>query len=673
METDQLARTRAQVLAENRETVQQNLILRLAQQDMSSSLFSFLGYGPQAFLLSEVVPGTFLWGWLALLVTAEMSGVLICRTLRRSFDDPAKRKFWLAAFTLNLLINGGVWGSAILLPGVAQAPGSWPLQLVFIGVVAISSTQVLAMRASALAAYTFGMLAPTMALGLMGAIPYSFGLAGLGLSVMCQIYGWTNRKLVLESIAAELIIRKEKEAAEAANRAKSVFLSNMSHELRTPLNSILGYTQLLSRQDNLTRSQQRQLNVMRASGQHLLTLIDDILDLSKIEAQKMEISPAPFSPVDLLEQVVDIMRPRATQKGLVLSLGYDSALPALLLGDEKRVRQILLNLLVNAIKFTALGSVTLRASYSPDTESLCCEVVDTGIGIPEARLEEIFQPFTQLASDLQGREGVGLGLTICRRLAAMMDGTVSASSQPEVGSCFRFVGVLQTASARTPETAANAQRIRGYHGNVKRVLVVDDNPVNASLLQDTLEPLGFRTQTAGDGHHAMELLLASPPDLVLLDLVMPGRDGMEIAHELRRHPELEAVRIVGISATLTDSQRKQAFMEACDAFLPKPVQIDALLDVIGRLLALTWETDEGVDSNREATRRVALTAEMLGEVPAELRQRLGDATLSLDASQIMALIPSLRSIDAVLAEVLTQHVRRHDFQSILNAVGDERA
>ncbi|HEX5393218.1 MAG TPA: histidine kinase dimerization/phospho-acceptor domain-containing protein [Rhodocyclaceae bacterium] len=306
---------RPYVLCENREAVQRELIGRLAKQEMASGLFSFLGYGPQAFLLANTVSHNFLWTWLALVVVGEMSNATICFFLQKSGDQPTRSKRLMLLLTCTLAFSGSVWGSVILLPGVMDNLTIWALQQVAIGVVAIASTQALAANPGCLAAFTLGILGPTILSGLSGGhIPFPFGVAAAGLFVMCQLYGLTTRKLVIESIEAEFASRKAKDAAEAASRAKSVFLSNMSHELRTPLNAILGYTQLLSRQDNMTAQQRRQLNVMRGSGEHLLTLIGDILDLSKIEAQKMELSEAPFSLDGLLDEVVEIMQPRAKQK-----------------------------------------------------------------------------------------------------------------------------------------------------------------------------------------------------------------------------------------------------------------------------------------------------------------------------------------------------------------------
>lgn len=660
------------ILDENRETVEKDLARRLGKQEMASGLFSFLGYGPQALFLKDVIRHDFLLTWLAVVVAAEMTNAAISFFLQKSFEHPARRRRLTGFLMVSQAISGSVWGSVILLPGLTDAPFTLALQLVAIGIVAIASTQALAAHRGCLAIFTFGMLASTILSGLFGTtVPLPFGIMAIGLLIMCQLYGWTTRKLMIDTIVAELNIRKAKDAAETANSAKSVFLSNMSHELRTPLNAILGYTQILSREDNMTGQQRRQLGVMHASGEHLLTLIGDILDLSKIEAQKMEITHAPFSLGKLLEQVIDITRPRAIQKGLGLHLESDPSLPPWVLGDEIRVRQVLLNLLANAVKFTPSGSVTLRARYSEHNgDTLVCEVEDTGIGMPEDKLEAIFEPFTQLVTDAQQGEGAGLGLAICRRLATLMGGNVTATSSPGLGSVFHFHALLPAALTSETATAPIHQKICGYLGPRQHVLVVDDNPINVMLLSDILVPLGFEVRTGSSGREAIRLAQESLPDLLFLDLVMPDQDGMETAHELRRHTELNAMRIVGVSATVTDGERKQAFAEACDAFLGKPVQLEVLLKTIGGLLSLEWQMADQPTPIQPAAR---LTPDMLATLPTDLRKDLGDAALGLDSERMAVLIPKIETIAPALAQTLSDLVERFDYQSIQNALGEETA
>lgn len=667
MEAIRSRATRRDTSSLHPDLLQRELARRLAKQEMASGLFSFLGYGPQTYMAKGAVPDPLLFAWLGVVMVMELTNAAICFILQKSFDHPVRRRYLTRLLMVTLAISGSVWGSIVLLPGMTDNPTTAAFQLVAIGIVAIASTQALASHPGCLAAFTVGILWPTILSGLSGlGLPFAFGVAAVGLLLMCQVYGLTTRKLVIDAIKAEQTIRMAKEAAEAANRAKSVFLSNMSHELRTPLNAILGYAQLLSRQGGLNPQQQRQISVMYASGEHLLTLIGDILDLSKIEAQKLTLALAPLSPVRLLEQVVDITRPRASQKGLDLRLELVTPLPAWVQGDENRLRQVLLNLLANAIKFTSSGSVVLRACYGGDDgQILVCEVVDTGIGIPDDKLEAIFEPFTQLAPDAQGREGVGLGLSISRSLATLMGGSLTVASRAGQGSTFRFTASLPEAAGHQPANVANERNICGYLGQRRHVLVVDDNPVNAVLLQDILAPLGFEVRTTSSGQDALQMAMASPPDLVLLDLVMPQWDGVQTARALRAVRQLKAVSIIGLSASNADKARKQAFVDACDAFLGKPVQLDDLLQTMGRLLQLEWQWSE---AGRRPSVGKTLQPSVLALLQPETRNALREAALSLDGEQVTAIIARIEGIDAALAGSLSDLVNRFDYQTILDAL-----
>jgi signal transduction histidine kinase/DNA-binding NarL/FixJ family response regulator len=388
---------------------------------------------------------------------------------------------------------------------------------------------------------------------------------------------------------AELTIAKEQ--AESANQAKSIFLSSMSHELRTPLNAILGYAQILKLHNNLSDTQRQQLDIMRSSGEHLLTLINDILDVGKIEANKMEVEDAVFDLSALISQVFNLTKLQAEEKDLRFYYEAESSLPAYVRGDERKLRQILLNLLSNAVKYTRRGSVFMRVSYDRTGDGLfLCEVADTGIGIAPDKLDVIFEPFTQLTNDRQAREGTGLGLNITKRLLALIHGTIKVASEPGKGSTFWLEVPLPSLVADEISPEIVESHVVGYCGERKRVLVADDTVGNTALLVSLLEPLGFELFTAQNGQEALQLVSEQQPDLVVLDLVMPEMDGLEFATRLRQNSGFAATKIIGASATVTDIACKDAFVAACDAFVAKPIRIHELLDKIGTLLGVNWKT-----------------------------------------------------------------------------------
>ncbi|MEO7098206.1 MAG: two-component regulator propeller domain-containing protein [Luteolibacter sp.] len=465
-----------------------------------------------------------------------------------------------------------------------------------------------------------------------------------------------------ELVCAKAEADGAREKAEVASRAKSEFLSSMSHELRTPLNAILGYTQLLARQQNLTEKQQQQLGIMYSSGEHLLGLISDILDLGRIEAQKTRLESAVFNLPKALEQAVRLTQVKAEEKALTLAYEARTALPEYVISDERMLKQILLNLLSNAVKYTRQGGATLWSEYDARNGGrLRCEVVDTGVGIPPDQQAVIFEPFTQLQADGQVVEGSGLGLSITKRLVGLMGGQMGLESEPGKGSRFWFEVPMPAAGNAAPVGPMAERSVIGYHGERKRVLVVDDNATNVAVLASLLEPLGFTVATANNGEAALRLAMESPPDLVLLDLVMPGISGLEVAKAIRERTELARTRIIGISATVTDSERKRAFDAVCDGFVGKPMQVDVLFEKMGALLELTWEIAPSAESVSAATQPVtaplAAILEAMREAVTEGDYRALDRILEEQMSQDPA--------HAAFYQEIRRHAARYDDERIL--------
>jgi len=468
---------------------------------------------------------------------------------------------------------------------------------------------------------------------------------------------------------AELLLARD--AAQAASKAKSTFLANMSHELRTPLNAILGFSSMMRRDSEVSRSQRDSLDIINRSGEHLLTLINDVLDVAKIEAGRMQLEIAPFDLGSMVRDVIDMMHLRAQEKGLQLLIDQDSEFPRYIKGDEARLRQILVNLINNAVKFTEQGGVTLRLGTKQNAlKHLLIEVEDSGPGIPPEDQQRLFEPFVQLKESTTQR-GTGLGLAITRQFVQLMGGTIVVESAVGKGSVFRIempVELVSQADILKHEKKNLGEVLRLAPGQpAYRILIAEDQRENQMLLSRLMNDIGLEVKVAENGEQCVKLFQEWHPDLIWMDRRMPVMDGIEATQRIRQLPEGGKVKIVAVTASAFKEQQQELFDVGMNDFVRKPYRFEEIYDSLARQLGIKYLYQSGTT---EQAAPVMLTAEMLAVLPATMRNELQDALTSLDSERITATIRQAEKTDPQLGLALARLADNFDYPAILRALDE---
>ena len=497
---------------------------------------------------------------------------------------------------------------------------------------------------------------------------------------LLEKYNKNLEKKVAER-TTELVVAKEK--AEVANQAKSSFIANMSHELRSPLNAVLGFAQVLIRSQKLLPEQEESVGIILRSGEHLLNLINQVLDLSKIESGKTTLDPSNFDLYRLLSDLEDMFLLKADEKRLQLMFEQSPDVPQYVRTDQVKLRQVLINLLNNALKFTHEGGVSVKVRRARDQlhkqnqkfVRLDFEVSDTGSGIAADEVEELFEAFVQTQTGKEAQEGTGLGLPISRKFVQMMGGDIRIISELNQGSIFQFSIRVKIVDEADVKIQKMKRRVIGIDSNQAgyKILIVDDKPLNRKLLFELLNPLGFELREARNGQEAIQVWQEWKPHFIWMDIRMPLMDGYEATRKIKSTEQGKSTAIVALTASVFEEERAVVLSAGCDDFMRKPFREEEIFEMMNKHLGVQYIYEDNIKPNSvklKIEHSDLLTPENFGKISQDCRKSLQQAVLLADSELIDTVISKIQSQDDDLAQALKYHLNNFEYNQVLTLITD---